>query len=157
MSSQPQPSAVQHLQLLSIRAFTFGFLVPGKTTTACLAAACFVGISSILLGEVASSLYFPFSSSTGAEWGQKHRNVSCGDPECLQPVLSPTVGLIQAVKRTVLACPSCPGPSAWYSRTVVSAKYYNKSDIDYISQFLERKLPWLRFLTIVVAKHTKLS
>lgn len=61
MSSQTQASAMQHLQLLSIRAFTFGFQVPGKTTTACLAAACcFVGISFILLGEVASNLYLPF-------------------------------------------------------------------------------------------------
>lgn len=66
MSSQPQPAAVQRLLLLSIRAFTFGFMVPGKTTEAFLAAAClvffffFFGISFNLLGEVESGPYFPF-------------------------------------------------------------------------------------------------
>lgn len=37
----------------------------------------------------------------GEQQEEKHRDVSCGDPECLQPVLSPTAGLIRAVKRTV--------------------------------------------------------
>jgi len=103
---------------------------------------------------------FPFSSSTGMEAsGRGKRNtelLAVKDPECLQPVLSPTAGLIQAVKRTVLACPSCPGPSAWYSSRVTSAKYCNKSGIDFICQFRERKFPWLRSVTLVIAKHTKL-
>lgn len=50
------------------------------------------------------SLCFFHWSRRGAVVGskEKHRDVSCGDPECLHPVLSPRAGLIEAVNSSCL-------------------------------------------------------